>query len=72
MYDTYKIIFVLIQQAEDDGVVLVHTLIGGTEERNKVVMVVLNASDMSEIASVETTLPSDAPRALHAVFIPST
>ncbi|KAL7643623.1 UNVERIFIED_CONTAM: hypothetical protein RMT77_005606 [Armadillidium vulgare] len=54
--------------SEDDGVVLVTCLHGG-EEKSKFSVVVLDASNMAEIAMATFTTPSDAPRSIHGNFL---
>ncbi|KAK4313520.1 hypothetical protein Pmani_015136 [Petrolisthes manimaculis] len=53
--------------AEDDGVVIVTGL--HSNDRRKVTLLVLNATDMTEQARVVFTTPSDVPRSLHGCFI---
>ncbi|CAL4146233.1 unnamed protein product, partial [Meganyctiphanes norvegica] len=57
--------------AEDDGVVTVSCLHGGTNSRNKVTAVILNGADLTEIARSTFTAPSDTPRSLHGTFLPA-
>lgn len=55
-------------QSEDDGVVLIQCL---HTERRRLLFVVLDASNFQQLASVTFTLPCDAPRVLHAIFVPA-
>jgi len=57
--------------AEDDGVIVTPCLHGGSNMRNKVTIVVLNAADMTEIARSTFTAPSDTSRSMHGTFIPA-
>ncbi|XP_064108966.1 carotenoid isomerooxygenase-like [Macrobrachium nipponense] len=56
--------------AEDDGVVLCTQLHGGSDKK-KVSLVILNASDMTEIARAVFNTASDIPRSLHGIYIPA-
>nr|XP_027223258.1 carotenoid isomerooxygenase-like [Penaeus vannamei] len=53
--------------AEDDGVLLVTEL--HSADRKKVSVVILNSVDMTEVARVAFSTPSDVPRSLHGCFV---
>jgi len=55
--------------AEDDGVAVAACLHGGSNERNKITVVILNAADLTELARSTFTAPSETPRSLHGTFI---
>nr|XP_045609656.1 carotenoid isomerooxygenase-like [Procambarus clarkii] len=55
--------------SEDDGVVLVTLL--HADDKTKVTLLVLAAGDMTEVARVSFTTPSDVPRSLHGIYIPA-
>jgi len=57
--------------AEDDGVIVTPCIHGGSNMRNKITIVVLNAADMTEIARSTFTAPSDTSRSMHGKFIPA-
>lgn len=56
--------------AEDDGVVLVSQAHGGAEKK-KTTLLILNATDMTELARAVFNTPSDVPRSLHGLYIPA-
>ncbi|KAF2364947.1 Carotenoid oxygenase [Trinorchestia longiramus] len=52
---------------EDDGVVLVHCL---HKEPRRVLLTILSATDLTELATTTFLLNCDAPRPLHAIYKP--
>ncbi|XP_063588330.1 beta,beta-carotene 15,15'-dioxygenase-like isoform X2 [Penaeus indicus] len=54
--------------AEDDGVLLLTAL--HSDDRKKTTLMVLDATEMKEMARVEFMTPSDVTKALHGLFIP--
>ncbi|KAK7070188.1 Beta,beta-carotene 9',10'-oxygenase, partial [Halocaridina rubra] len=56
--------------AEDDGVVLVTQIHGGSDKK-KISLVILNAADMTETARAVFTAPSEVSRSLHGIYIPA-